>query len=99
MIDEKYYENPNEFNPDRWNDKSPAGKDLLNQPYFAFGAGPRNCIAAGLGKVQVKVGLLHMLQTFKLKLGEELKNQELEIGPKVFSLTTVGCMDLKVTKR
>lgn len=42
--DEKYYKNPNEFNPDRFNDENPAGKDQINQPYLPFGDGPRNCI-------------------------------------------------------
>lgn len=49
--------------------------------------------------MQVKVGLVQMLQTFKLELGDKLKNQQLKFDPKVFLITPLGSIDLKVTKR
>lgn len=42
--DSRYYSQPDTFEPDRFSDENPAGKDQLNQPYLPFGDGPRNCI-------------------------------------------------------
>lgn len=97
--DERYYSKPEEFDPDRFNDENPAGKNQLSRPYLPFGDGPRNCIAARLGKMQVKVGLVQMLQKFKFELPSELKSQKLEFDPKVFLLTPLGGIHLRVAKR
>lgn len=97
--DEQYYSEPNTFNPGRFNDINPPGKDQLNQPWLPFGDGPRNCIAMRLGKMQVKVGLVQILQKFKFELHNELKNQTLKFDPKVFLLTPLGGIHLKVAKR
>lgn len=97
--DERYYSNAQEFDPDRFNDESPAGKNQLKRPYLPFGDGPRNCIAARLGIMQVKVGLVQMLQKFKFDLQSELESQKLEFDPKVFLLAPIGGINLRVTKR
>ena len=39
--DEKYYENPNKFDPERFNEENSAGKNIVNRPYLPFGEGPR----------------------------------------------------------
>lgn len=40
--DEKYYPNPEKFDPERFND---VNKDkIINGTYFPFGMGPRVCI-------------------------------------------------------
>lgn len=97
--DEKYYSEPDSFIPDRFNDENLAEKYHLNQPYLAFGIGPRKCIAAKLGKLQVKVGLVQILQKFKFELDEKLKNQKLEFDPNIFLLTPRDGINLKVIKR
>ncbi|XP_031625573.1 probable cytochrome P450 6d5, partial [Contarinia nasturtii] len=56
--DEKYYEEPNKFDPDRFNEENSVGKNQSNRPYYPFGDGPRNCIGMRLGKMQTKVGLV-----------------------------------------
>lgn len=52
-----------------------------------------------LGKMQVKVGLVQILQKFKFELPNEWKNHELEFDPNVFLLTPLGGINLKVAKR
>lgn len=97
--DERYYNMPEEFDPGRFNGENPAGKNQLNRPYLPFGDGPRNCIAARFGKLQVKVGLVQILQKFKFELDSNLKSQKLEFDPKVFLLTPLGGINLKVANR
>lgn len=97
--DKRYYNEPENFNPNRFNGENPAGKDQLNQPYLPFGDGPRNCIAARLGKMQVKTGLVLCLQKFKYELSNNVKNQKLEFDPAVFLLTPLNGIHLKVARR
>lgn len=97
--DEKYYSEPNQFNPDRFNDETPAGKDQLNHPYLPFGDGPRNCIGMRFGKMQTKVGLVLMLQKYRYELEDELKSREMEFDPKYGLLTSRSSINLKMFKR
>lgn len=75
--DTKFFENPNEFIPERFSDD----KTFLERPFLAFGDGPRNCIAMRLGKMQAKIGVILMLKKFQFELGDEHKSRELEIDP------------------
>lgn len=97
--DEKYYENPNDFNPDRFNDENQAGKDQLNQPYLPFGDGPRNCIGMRLGKIQTKASLVIFLQKYFYELEDKLKNRNMEFDANVILLSPVGGVNLKIFKR
>ncbi|XP_055325951.1 probable cytochrome P450 6d5 [Sitodiplosis mosellana] len=97
--DEKYYEEPLKFNPDRFNEENSVEKNQINRPYYPFGGGPRNCIAMGLGKLQTKVGLVMMLQKHKFVLEDKLKNRELVLDPKSFFLSPVGGIKLHIFKR
>nr|AHW57324.1 CYP321F3 [Chilo suppressalis] len=60
--DAKYFENPQEFNPDRFADKKNLG--VIYQP---FGFGNRTCIGMRYAKLQVKCGLAHIIHNFELK--------------------------------
>lgn len=42
--DPKFWKDPYVFNPDRFNDENRADKNQVNQPFYPFGDGPRNCI-------------------------------------------------------
>lgn len=93
--DAKYFENPNEFCPERFdNDKT-----FLERPFLAFGEGPRNCIAMRLGKIQAKIGVVLMLKKFKFDLTVEDKNRELEIDPCAYSRTPINGIHLKCLSR
>ncbi|XP_031625071.1 cytochrome P450 6j1-like [Contarinia nasturtii] len=97
--DEKYYEEPDKFIPERFNEQNSIGKNLTNRPYLPFGEGPRNCIGLRLGKMQTKVGLVLMLQKFRFELEERLKKNEMVFDPKVFFLSPLGGIKLHIIKR
>lgn len=40
----KYYDQPNQFWPERFDDDQISNKNSSNMPYLTFGDGPRNCI-------------------------------------------------------
>ncbi|XP_020280495.1 uncharacterized protein LOC109853117 [Pseudomyrmex gracilis] len=61
--DEKYYDNPEEFRPERF-----LNKTYHNSPYYLpFGAGPRMCIANRFALLEVKVLLFYLLAHCELK--------------------------------
>ena len=57
------YEQPERFLPDRWKTISPTAYE-----YLPFGAGPRMCIGAALGMMQLKISLPAILNRFKLSV-------------------------------
>lgn len=97
--DEKYYEDPHTFNPDRFNEDNSMEKNQINRPYYAFGDGPRNCIGVKLGKMQTKVGLALMLHKHKFHLEDRLMNRELTFSPKTFFMSPLEELKLHVSKR
>lgn len=98
--DEAYYPNPEKFDPDRFNEENSVGKNLVNRPYYPFGDGPRNCIGLRLGKLQVKVGLLMMLQHFRYEVLNEVdRTREIEFEPRSFLLAPRGGIKLRVLRR
>lgn len=42
--DEKYYSDPEKFDPTRFFNENKSGKTFNEMPYLPFGDGPRNCI-------------------------------------------------------
>ncbi|XP_031628978.1 probable cytochrome P450 6d4 [Contarinia nasturtii] len=96
--DEKYYPNPENFDPERFNEQNSAGKNQINRPYLPFGDGPRNCIGLRLGKMQVQVGLVIMLQKFKYELTDSLKNRKMEFAIKGTNVAPRDAIQLNVSK-
>lgn len=66
--DEKFYPDPEKFDPTRFNSNNTAGTSSVDRPYLPFGEGPRNCIGRRMGKMFVKVGICSTLQQFFVEL-------------------------------
>lgn len=93
--DPKYWNDPYKFDPERFSESNQ--KTFAERPYLPFGDGPRNCIGMRMGKMQVKVGLVLMLQKFKFELDDEHVGNELKYSSSsIITAPTTG-IHLKVS--
>ncbi|KAH0550158.1 hypothetical protein KQX54_017803 [Cotesia glomerata] len=93
--DSKYYKNPQVFDPERFNDE-----ELNNRPqmsYLPFGLGPRNCIGLRFAKMEVKIALVKLLQTFKFDVCNKT-DINYTINEKLFLLAPLNGIHVKVSK-
>lgn len=95
-MDPKYYKDPEEFRPERF-----ESKEVANRPscaYLPFGEGPRICPGLRFGMMQAKVGLVALLTNFKFSPTE--RTQEPLVFDKLSGiLAPKGGIYLKVEKR
>uniref|UniRef100_A0A1B0CSW2 Cytochrome n=1 Tax=Lutzomyia longipalpis TaxID=7200 RepID=A0A1B0CSW2_LUTLO len=67
--DPKFFPNPLEFTPERFNSEN---RDAINQyAFLAFGIGPRNCIGSRFGYLQVKLALVTILSKYRIEATEK----------------------------
>lgn len=78
---EKFFPNPEKYDPDRFSDEN---KNYDEDMYMPFGAGPRNCIAFRMGLLMAKVAIVMLLKNYHF---EALSIRELE-----FDHGTVGLL-------
>lgn len=94
--DETYFDNPDEFQPERFSNENLA-HEKRHRAYMPFGEGPRNCIGVQLGKLQTKVGAIMMLQKFRYELSD--KQHEIKLCPRNFLLGPNEDIQLRIFKR
>ncbi|KAH8242258.1 hypothetical protein KR038_000106 [Drosophila bunnanda] len=73
--DAEYFPDPLSYKPERFLDET---KDFNQAAYMAFGEGPRHCIGARMGKLNVKIAVAKVLSTFNLETRKE--KREIEFG-------------------
>ncbi|PZC83862.1 hypothetical protein B5X24_HaOG200099 [Helicoverpa armigera] len=94
--DEKYFENPTQFKPDRFNDPS---EERHKFAYMPFGEGPRQCIGARLGEMQSLAGLAAVLHKFSVEPAPTTKRYpEVNHGSNTVQ-SIKGGLPLKLTLR
>ncbi|XP_013186352.1 cytochrome P450 6B2 [Amyelois transitella] len=76
-MDPKYWDEPEEFKPERF---LPENAEKTKDVYLPFGIGPRSCIGARLGLMQSLAGLAAILSKFEVKPAPESKRHP-EIDP------------------
>lgn len=62
----RYYENPQLFNPERWNEQ--FSQTLPKFAYFPFGGGPRTCIGNGFAMLEAALVLTTIVQDWRLEM-------------------------------
>jgi len=67
--DSRYFDNPNEFRPDRW--ASASTKQLPRFAYMPFGGGPRVCIGNRFAMMETVLILATIAQRFVLEAQKE----------------------------
>lgn len=65
LHDPEYYPNPEEFDPERFNDSNKGNINPMT--YLPFGVGPRNCIGSRFALMEAKCLIFHILSTFTLE--------------------------------
>src|SRR6185437_3693899 len=64
--DERFYDQPNQFNPDRWLEE--RYKSAPRFSYFPFGGGPRICIGASFAQTEAALVLATIAQQFQIRV-------------------------------
>ncbi|XP_011172178.2 cytochrome P450 6j1-like [Solenopsis invicta] len=64
--DPQYWENPEEYDPERFS--SDRKQSIERFTYLPFGEGPRMCVGMRMAQLQVKAGLTIILRKYKLEL-------------------------------
>ena len=91
---EKYFEDPDEFRPERF-----AGDLLKRIPayaYFPFGGGPRICIGNNFALMEAALLLATIAQRYRLRLAEH--DQKVELEP-VVTLRPKNGLPMRLEKR
>ncbi|WP_276247166.1 MULTISPECIES: cytochrome P450 [unclassified Haladaptatus] len=76
--DPRYFESPDEFDPDRWTEAFAAR--LPRFAYFPFGGGPRKCIGERFAMLEAVLVLATMYQRFRFDL---ISERDLNLKPSI----------------
>ncbi|XP_026729912.1 cytochrome P450 6B5-like [Trichoplusia ni] len=96
QTDDKYFDNPSQFMPDRFNDPN---VERHKYAYMPFGEGPKACIGARLGNMQSLAGLAAVLHKFSVEPAPNTQRYpELDHGSNVVQ-SIKGGLPLKLTLR
>ncbi|XP_029175229.1 cytochrome P450 6j1-like [Nylanderia fulva] len=93
--DPDIYPNPDVFDPERFTDEIVQTRHPMH--YLPFGDGPRNCIGARFAVHQTKLGLIKILQNYKIETCEKTQIPYIN-HPKTFLLTPSRGIYLKINK-
>jgi len=66
-FDPNFWENPQEFNPERFSTKNEQNQNRHPFCYLPFSAGPRNCVGKRFGMQAMMTFLFHIIQSFELQ--------------------------------
>ena len=94
MHQEKFYKNPNKFDPEGHFDS----EILIPSTFFSFSQGPRNCIGMRFAMLIMKSLLVTVLANYKVLPGPGMKNT-FEIYPLSPHALPKGGVHIKLEKR
>ncbi|KAH8358421.1 hypothetical protein KR093_000051, partial [Drosophila rubida] len=92
--DQEYFPEPLSYQPERFAEET---KNYTSAAYMPFGEGPRHCIAARMGKMNVKLAVAKILTNFDLET--RLEKREIEFTVNGVPLLPKGGVPVKLTKK
>uniref|UniRef100_A0A336KHG1 CSON009393 protein n=1 Tax=Culicoides sonorensis TaxID=179676 RepID=A0A336KHG1_CULSO len=94
-VDEKYFKNPNIFDPTRWFDEI-SNKDRNPYVYQPFSVGLRNCIGQKFALMELKTAIIKMILKFNVIMDVSGYNPNLIVA---FSMKPTNGIPLKFIPR
>ncbi|CAK1594939.1 unnamed protein product [Parnassius mnemosyne] len=94
--DEKYYPNPEKFDPERFSSENSSGRHAC--AYLAFGTGPRNCIGMRFAKLQSLVCIAKFFSKFRVEPSKRTL-PAMRFVPKRFIMAHEGGIHLNIIPR
>ncbi|CAG4961067.1 unnamed protein product [Parnassius apollo] len=94
--DEKYYPNPEKFDPERFSSENSSGRHTC--AYLPFGTGPRNCIGMRFAKLQLYVCLAKLFSKFRVEPSKRTM-PALRFIPRRFLMAAEGGIYLNIVRR
>ncbi|XP_071646284.1 cytochrome P450 6A1-like isoform X1 [Temnothorax longispinosus] len=93
--DPNIYPKPDVFDPERFNEEAVQSRHPM--AYLPFGNGPRNCIGTRFALYQSKIGLIHILRSYKVETCEKTPIPYVH-NPKALILSPKDGLHLKIIK-
>ena len=96
-LDEKYYPDPERFDPERFSKES-SGASRHPMSYLSFGQGPRKCFGGRFAILEIKVALVRVLKEFDIV---RCKNtpEELILDPTSITMSPKNELLVRLEKR
>ena len=95
--DPEYWEDPEEFIPERF---LPENKAKIRHGAFQpFGQGPRQCLGMNYAKYLIKLMLAYLLRNFNIENSENLPQKLNGFNPETFIPTPKDALMIKFTRR
>ena len=94
--DPEYWENPDEFIPERFLPENKA--KIRHGTYQPFGQGPRQCLGYNYVRYVIKLTLAYMLRNFNIENTENLPKM-FDFNPETFLPTPKDGLKVKFTRR
>ncbi|WP_247000091.1 cytochrome P450 [Halosolutus gelatinilyticus] len=76
-VDDRFYDDPDEFRPERWTDE--MRESLPEYAYFPFGGGPRHCVAMRFARMELQLVLATIARRVRFDL-ESDPDPELKVA-------------------
>ena len=94
--DPEYWENADEFIPERFSPENKA--KIRHGTYQPFGQGPRQCLGYNYARSFIKLTLTYLLRNFNIENTENLP-QKYDFNPETFLPTPKDALKVKFTRR
>jgi len=95
-MDERFFPNPTEFNPEHFNTENKENRSSTTE--LVFSIGPRQCIGNRFAMLQLKTGIANMVSKFCIRPAPSLP-EKYEPDPKSGTFKIKGGIQVKFEKR